>query len=133
MRLMIVDDHAGTREMIRNFLNLPGITFCECASGDEAVLRAREFKPNWVTIDVQMPGLNGFQSAEALRAEHPSARVIIVTGFNEPHFYQFSQSVGAVGLIHKENLMELRTILVNAMTHSNQFPSVSDRPSPTSS
>ena len=39
MKLMIVDDHPGTREMIRKFLGLPGITFCECASGDEALLR----------------------------------------------------------------------------------------------
>ncbi len=130
---MIVDDHAGTREMIRNFLNLPGITFCECASGDEAMLRAREFKPNWVTMDVQMPGLNGFQSAEALRAEHPSVRVIFVTSFNEPHFRQLFDSAGTAGLVHKENLMALRTMLVNELTHANQPASVSDRLSPSTS
>jgi two-component system, chemotaxis family, protein-glutamate methylesterase/glutaminase len=73
MKLMIVDDHAGTREMIRKFLDFPGITFCECASGDEAVARAGEFKPHWVTMDVHMPGLNGFESTEALRVQYPSA------------------------------------------------------------
>ena len=59
---MIVDDHASTREMIRKFLDFPGMTYCECSSGDEAVSFAREFKPSWVTMDVHMPGLNGFQS-----------------------------------------------------------------------
>src|SRR5271170_1190331 len=112
MRLMIVDDHAHTREMIRKFLDFPEITFCECASGDEAVSRASEFKPNWVTMDVHMPpGRNGFQATEALRLEHPAARVMIVTSDNQPHFRQLSREVGAVGLIAKENLMALRMML----------------------
>ena len=125
---MIVDDHPGTREMIRKFLGLPGITFCECASGDEALLRAREFKPSWVTMDLNMPGRNGFQSTEALHAEHPSVRVIIVTGFNEPHFRQLAHSVGAAGLIYKEKLMAPRMMLTSEMAGSNPFPPVSDNP-----
>jgi DNA-binding NarL/FixJ family response regulator len=128
---MIVDDHAGTRKMIRDFLDLPDITFCECASGDEAVLRAREFKPDWVTMDVQMPGINGFQATEALRAEHPSVRIIIVTSFNEPYFRRLSQLAGATGFIHKENLAELLPMLVNAMSDSDQPAFVSDEPSST--
>jgi CheY-like chemotaxis protein len=118
---MIVDDHAPAREMIRQFLALPGMTFCECASGDEALQRAREFKPHWITMDVNMPGLNGFQSTEALRVEHPSARVIIVTAHNEPHFRQLSLEAGAVALISKENLLALRTMLTREMA-GTYFP-----------
>jgi CheY-like chemotaxis protein len=116
MRLMIVDDHASTREMIRKFLDLPGITFCECASGEEALAQSREFKPNWITVDVNMPGLDGFQTTEALRAAHPSAHIIIVTGYNEPHFRRLSNSVGATGLICKENLSALHMMLSNEMS-----------------
>jgi DNA-binding NarL/FixJ family response regulator len=97
--------------MIRKFLDFPGMVFCECASGDEAVALAREFKPGWVTMDVHMPGLNGFQSTEALRVAHPAARVMIVTSDNQPHFRQLSREVGAIGLIAKENLMALRMML----------------------
>jgi CheY-like chemotaxis protein len=111
MKVMIVDDHASARELIRKFLNLPGITFCECASGDEAVRLAGDFKPDWVTMDVHMPGLNGFQATEALRVQHPQARVMIVTGDNQPHFRQLSHAVGAVGLILKENLLALHLVL----------------------
>ena len=124
---MIVDDHASTREMIRKFLDLPGITFCECASGEEALAQAREFKPNWITVDVNMPGLDGFQTAEALRAEHPSTRIIIVTGYNEPHFRKLSNSVGAVGLICKENLMALHMMLSNEITGSKPANSPIDK------
>lgn len=112
---MIVEDHASTRKLLRKFLDMPGITFCECASGDEAVLCAREFKPDWVTMDVHMPGRDGFQSAEALRAEHPPARIVMVTGLNEPYFQKLSDSVGAVGIIYKENLIALRMMLIKEM------------------
>jgi CheY-like chemotaxis protein len=115
MRLMIIDDHPPAREMIRNFLNLPGISFCECGSGEEAVQRAKEFKPHWVTMDINMPGLNGFQTTQALRAEHPPARVIILTSYNEEHYRQLSREVGAVALLNKSNLMALRIMLSREM------------------
>ena len=108
---MIIDDHDSAREMIRRFLDLPGITFCECASGEEALQRVREFKPHWITMDVNLPGLNGFQATEALRAEHPSARIIIVTSYNEAHYRQLSRTAGAVAVISKDNLMALRIML----------------------
>jgi len=117
MKLMIVDDHAHTRAMIRKFLDFPGMTYFECSSGEEAVAQAREFKPNWVTMDVHMPGLNGFESTKALRAVHPAARVMIVTSDNQSHYRQLSREVGAIGLIAKENLMALRMMLAQEITN----------------
>jgi two-component system chemotaxis response regulator CheB len=111
MKLMIVDDHSGARAMIRELLDLPGITFCECASGVEAVRRAREFKPDWVTMDVHMPGLNGFQTAGVIQREHPKAHVVIVTSDNEPAYEEQSRVAGFTRLICKENLIELRRLL----------------------
>jgi len=115
MRLMIVDDHTGSREMIRKFLASPGISFCECASGVEALERAREFKPHWITMDIKMPGLDGFQSAKAILAEHPSAHVVIVSSYSEPHFRQFAHTAGAVSFILKENILALRVMLEREM------------------
>jgi len=108
---MIVDDHAGTREMIRKFMTLPGVSFCECGSGEEAVQRVHDFKPHWITMDIDMPGWDGFRTTETLRREFPSARVIIVTAHNEPHFRQLSSAAGAIAMICKENLLAVRTIM----------------------
>jgi DNA-binding NarL/FixJ family response regulator len=127
---MIVDDDAGTRKMIRAVLDMSGITFCECASGDEAVLRAREFRPDWVTMDVHMPGRNGFKSTEALCAEHPSAQVIIVTAADEPYYQQLATTVGAVGLIYKKNLAPLRMRLIKELCDFKPTPSVSESSPP---
>lgn len=112
---MIVDDHPGTREMIRIFLTLPGLTFCECTSGNEALDRVREFKPDWVTMGITMPGLDGFQSTKALLLEHPSARVVIVSNLDEPHLRQSARDAGATYFILKGNILTLRMILVREM------------------
>lgn len=90
---------------------MPGLTVQECASGHDALARVREFKPHWVTMDVQMPGLNGFDATRAIKQAHPEARVMIVTSFNDPHFRKLADSAGASGFILKENLLALRLLL----------------------
>lgn len=115
MKLMIVDDHEGARKMIREMLTFPGVTFCECASGEEALEVARVFQPDWITMDVRMPGLNGFQAATLIQEEHPAARIVIVTTENHPHMRQMSRVVGAVGYFRKENLIELRDLLADVL------------------
>ena len=67
MRLMIVDDHAGVRQLIRQFVAATDDIVCECASGDEAIRVAPEFRPDAVTMDVRMPGSCGLKAARAIR------------------------------------------------------------------
>lgn len=122
MRLMIVDDHPPAREIIRQYLALPGVTVCECGSGEEALQCVREFRPHWVTVDVSLPGMNGFQTTRALRAEYPSARVVIVTGHNETPYHQHSREAGALALINKEHLMVMRMMLSRELSEKTRPP-----------
>ncbi len=126
---MIVDDHPPAREMIRQFLELPGVTVCECGSGEEALQRVREFKPHWITVDVSMPGLNGFQTTQALRAEHPPARIVIITSYNESHYRQRSREAGALALVSKENLIAVRILMTREMG-GNSLPPLDDGTKP---
>jgi len=108
---MIVDDHANARELIRSFLTIPGMTFQECASGHEAIACARDFKPHWITMDIKMPGMDGFEAIKSIKEVYPEAKVLIVTSFNEPQFRDRAHTVGAVGFFLKENLLPLRLLL----------------------
>lgn len=110
-KLLIVDDHANARELIRSFLTIPGMTFQESGSGHEAIARARDFKPHWITMDIKMPGMDGFETIKGIKEVHPEARVIIVTSFNDPQFRDRAHNAGAVGFILKENLLALRLFL----------------------
>ena len=112
---MIVDDHAGARQMIREMLTFPGVTLCECASGEEAVTKVNEFKPDWITMDVRMPGMNGFQAATMILNEHPAARIVVVTTDNHPYLRRMARVVGAVACYCKEDLAELRRLFAEAI------------------
>lgn len=123
-RLLIVDDQASARELIRSFLAMPGVTFHECESGQDAINAARDFKPHWVTMDIKMPGSDGFETTKALKRAHPDARVLIVTSFNDPHFRDLAHSSGAAGFILKENLLALRLMLERETTNTGTPSSI---------
>jgi DNA-binding NarL/FixJ family response regulator len=107
IKLMIVDDHTGMRDMIRQLIAAPGDSVLECGSGDEALLLASEFKPDCVTMDISMPGLSAFETTRRIRAVHPTARVIFVSSHDQPDYRRAAQEAGATGYVMKENLSEL--------------------------
>jgi DNA-binding NarL/FixJ family response regulator len=107
MKLMIVDDHEGMRKMIRQLIAAPGDSVLECACGDDAAKAAPQFKPDCVTMDVNMPGSCAFKTTRDIRAAHPPARVIFVSSHDQPDYRRAAQEAGAFGYILKENLSEL--------------------------
>ncbi|MFO1478459.1 MAG: response regulator [Verrucomicrobiota bacterium] len=107
MKLMIVDDHAGVRDMIRQLASKPGDALCECSSGDEAVRVAPEFKPDFVTMDIRMPGMCSFTAARMIRQAHPDAQIVIVSSYDQPDLRRAAEEAGALGYVVKENLSVL--------------------------
>lgn len=122
MRLMIVDDHIGVRNLIRRFVVTPQDTVCECASGDEALRVAPAFKPDVVTMDIRMPGTCGLTATAAIRAALPEARVIIVTSHDELDLRSAAAKAGAVGFVSKGDLSKLNGLLRLPETHGGPKP-----------
>jgi two-component system LytT family response regulator len=77
VRALIVDDEPLARRRLRAFLRPEGEVeiAAECGNGADAVEAIRRLKPHLVFLDVQMPGMDGF---EVLRALEPSERPIVV-------------------------------------------------------
>ncbi|MBI3349297.1 MAG: response regulator [Burkholderiales bacterium] len=80
-KLLIVDDSRVSRMMIRAFFakRQPGWTLLEAQSGDEAVERAAAERPDFVTLDVNMPGISGFEAAEKILAIDGQTRICMLT------------------------------------------------------
>src|SRR3989442_10103658 len=127
MKIMIVDDHAGVRTLIRQLLADPRDSFVECATGEDAVQAARDFEPDYVTMDVRLPDLSGLEAARAIRAIHPPSRVIIVTSYDQPFLRQTASEVGAIAYILKDNLAELRPVLIGGAIPPPQSSSASEQ------
>jgi CheY-like chemotaxis protein len=80
--VLVVDDSSVVRDLIAVNLELEGLEVVRCADGLEALERVAEQRPDAITLDVMMPRLDGFSTAERLRADPTTADIpiVIVTG-----------------------------------------------------
>jgi DNA-binding LytR/AlgR family response regulator len=86
LRAVIVDDEGPARDLMREYLAAePGVMVVgECANGFEAVKRIGELVPDVVFLDVQMPGLTGFEVARSLLERADDAPVMVfVTAYDQ--------------------------------------------------
>lgn len=113
MKLLIVEDNPVMRQMIRRLLADLAEDIRECADGDEALALYRVFQPDWVLMDWQMPRLNGLAATRQIIGDDPDARIVIVTGYDDPSVRAAAQAAGACGYVLKENLLEVRQWLIS--------------------
>jgi CheY-like chemotaxis protein len=80
--ILVVDDHAPTRQAYAALLEDCGYHVLEAVNGSEAILLVRQFMPDAVLMDIAMPVVTGIQAAESLRADPLTAGTPIlgVTG-----------------------------------------------------
>jgi CheY-like chemotaxis protein len=71
--VLVADDKATSRELIRTVLEGRGYTVSEAADGIEAVRHAREVAPDLIILDLHMPGLDGFGVLAELRRDEKFA------------------------------------------------------------
>jgi two-component system cell cycle response regulator DivK len=67
--ILIADDRPGSRELLRLVLERAGYEVLEAEDGNRALEQVRAARPDMVLLDLQMPGLDGYQTLAALRAE----------------------------------------------------------------
>jgi DNA-binding NarL/FixJ family response regulator len=110
MRLFIVDDSDVARRMLRLVLGeLPGLAFVgEATSGEEALPRIGEARPDVVVMDWQMPGIDGVEATRRVLAEYPHVRVVGFTSSGEPGIHQAFLDAGAAAVFAKEQAFALR-------------------------
>jgi len=80
-RILIVDDETGIRNALGRWFCIRGFHVDEAADGVEAVQKCRQGAYDVVTMDLEMPRMNGLEAIEAIGAMRPGMPVIILTGF----------------------------------------------------
>ena len=112
LNILIVDDHAEMRQLIRSMLSGLGAEVNECADGSQAIAAYRAHHPDWVLMDIRMKELNGIDATRQLRAAFPGARVIIVSEMGNLSSRKAAREAGACGYVLKENLVALPAMLL---------------------
>jgi len=108
INVLVVDDHDLVRTGIRRMLaDVPGLSVVgEAGSGEEALLRVRELKPDLVLMDVKMPGIGGLEATRKINRSHPNIKVIAVTACDEEPFPSRLLQAGASGYLTKGAALE---------------------------
>ncbi len=74
-RILVIDDEADIREIVRFYLIEEGYNVLEASNGQEGILKAQQEKPDAILLDIMMPGINGFEVAKHLK-DDPNTRNI---------------------------------------------------------
>jgi CheY-like chemotaxis protein len=113
MKVMIVDDNAEMRGLIRNVLEEVASEFVEYSDGKEAVAAFGAEQPDWALMDVAMGVMDGLTATKLIKSRFPTSQILVITHHDNPKLRERAQEVGASGFLLKEDLLELRTALTS--------------------
>jgi DNA-binding NarL/FixJ family response regulator len=103
--ILIVDDHAAFRAVVRAVLEADGYDVIgEAADGSAGLNAARELKPDIVLLDVRLPDMDGFTVAGALTCGGAGPSVVVTSSSEDPLYPERAQSSGALGFIAKHDV-----------------------------
>ncbi|MCJ8344284.1 hybrid sensor histidine kinase/response regulator [bacterium] len=111
MKILVVDDQFVVRQLIRDELEAGGYEVFEAASGQEALIKLVQNPVDLVTLDVEMPGMDGYKTCARLRSDRYKRfissnskldlPVIFVTSLDSPEERQKGFAVGALDYFSK--------------------------------
>ena len=107
---LIVDDSAFARLHLKRLIDsIENVLASEAANGNEAITEYRRLKPDFVLMDIIMPGLEGIETVKRICQSDPGARVIMVSSLSHRDKIAEAMAAGAKYFIPKPvTTVELR-------------------------
>jgi diguanylate cyclase (GGDEF)-like protein len=112
VRVLVVDDEPMIRQLLTDVLSDAGYTIETVANGEEAVIKLRDVRYDFVITDLMMPGMSGIQVLETVKQLDPETEVIVMTGYASLNTAIECMKLGAADYLNKPiNIDEIRIIL----------------------
>lgn len=123
INILIVDDHDLVRIGLRHMLT--GIedflVVAEASSGEEALDKATELKPDVVLMDVRMPGIGGIEATTRMQRRSPDSRVVALTACADDPFPDLLLEAGARGFLTKDSGMDELVLAIREVYAGNHY------------
>ena len=102
-KVLVADDHVANRDLLTRLLTIDGLSVATAASGAEAIAVYCRWNPALVLLDLNMPGVDGFEFLKWLRSEPVEMRapVIVLTASSDRETVQQAAQLGASAYIIK--------------------------------
>lgn len=100
--ILIIEDHALSRQMLNTWLGYTGHTILKAGSGEEALAIARQKVPDLIISDILMPGMDGFQLVQRLRREKRLRQIPVIfytATYRQPqviHLHELNETCQAI-------------------------------------
>lgn len=116
IKILIVDDHAMFRTGIKSFLQLNSEfdVVGEAETGQEALQKVKELKPDIVIMDIAMPGMDGLSTTRLIKETGTEVKVLLLTQHENREYVIPALKIGASGYILKRAAADE---LVTAIKH----------------
>lgn len=104
IRILIVDDHPIVRDGLRQAIAAdPGlVVVAEASSGQDALEAIEAHRPDIVVLDIDMPVMDGFGVARAIREREISVEIVFLTVYRDEGFFNEALRLGARGYVLKD-------------------------------
>lgn len=126
IRILVADDFAPWRRFLSSMILLkePGWhVVCEVSDGAEAVVKAKELKPELILLDLSLPKLNGIEAARQIRKIAPNSKILFLSAFDSIEVVQEALNAGANGYLAKLDAASELMEAVEAVCQGTQFVS----------
>ncbi len=117
IKLLLVDDQGIIREGLRNLLNAQGDleVVGEAGNGQEAVKQAIALQPDVILMDVRMPIMDGVAATGDISRKLPSAKVLVLTTFDDDDYIARAMQQGAKGYLLKDTPSDEIAVAIRAV------------------
>jgi two-component system chemotaxis response regulator CheY len=99
--ILVVDDAAFMRMMIRDILVREGYVIHEAVNGRDAIEKYSEVKPDLVTMDITMPEMDGITALREIRTTNPDAKILMVSAMGQQKMIVEALEFGALDFLVK--------------------------------
>ena len=119
--ILIVEDQELVRRALRKLLEVVYSRYqvIEAASGEEALGLTKTEQPHLVIMDITLPGMNGIEATQRIRAAYPTTQVVMFTIHEDQIYREEAEAAGAIAYVPKralqsELLPQLTTLLADS-------------------
>ncbi|HWJ22087.1 MAG TPA: sigma-54 dependent transcriptional regulator [Gemmatimonadaceae bacterium] len=117
-RVLVVDDEQGIRAALGQLLEFEGYEVRSAANAADGIAEYERFHPHLVFMDVKMAGMDGLEALKRLRALHPSATVVMISGHATIQTAVEATQLGAYDILEKPlDTDRILVLLRNALEH----------------
>ncbi len=101
LRVLIIDDDPGIREYLHTVVSRQGYRVFSAVDGEEALASLPESRPDVVTLDAVLPGMDGLETLRNLKERLPEVPVIMLSGHGQAQMIVEAMRCGASDFLRK--------------------------------